>query len=98
MNSIWKWIEEGGGLKIKFFGIQEIICSYFKIESLTPWNYFHGVFCVQTVLKEVRNPMFFHPQSAEKPPIGFPSRVFEQRRGRISLKNEYFFRPPKVCK
>ena len=36
MNSMWKWIEEGGVLKIKFFSIQEIICSYFKIESLTP--------------------------------------------------------------
>ena len=33
---MWKWIEEGGILKIKFFSIQEIICSYFKIESLTP--------------------------------------------------------------
>lgn len=46
--------------------------------------------------KGAENPMFFLPQSVERPPpIGFPLGVSKQNRSRLFPENKRFSRPPK---
>jgi len=60
---------------------------------ITPWAKAYGVFYAS---KGAENPMFFLPQSVERPPpIGFPLGVSKQNRSRLFPENKRFSRPPK---
>ena len=51
---------------------------------------------VKTDTKGAENPMFFLPQSVDRPPpIGFPLGVSKQNRSRLFPENKRFSRPPK---